>query len=181
MFHRPVSACLYTAIALSILNWSTTPLRADLVFLGFSAQNQDNPNGNSGAANVAGIVEVINNNLPPSLMISSSDLILTDKDEGSGGDNGFSMTGIGTHDGTFSFTGTGFIQILTLKSGNNPIEVYAVPTYAQSGNWENQYRNALSHASVWQVQGSVVPEPTSFAMFGIALIGLSRRRREHRQ
>ena len=68
---------------------------------------------------------------------------------------------------------------MTLKSGNNPVEVNAIPTDMQSGTWENQYKNALSHASVWRIEGAVVvPEPTSFAMFGIALIGLSRRRRQ---
>ena len=181
MFHRPVSTFLFIAIAFSVFSWNSTPLRAELIYLGYGTQTQDNPKGRSGPDNVAAIVSVINNNLvkfSPSASISSGDLILMDKDEGFGGDSGFDMTGIGSHDGTYSYTGSGITQIMTLKSGNNGVEVYAVPTDTQSGTWQNRYKNALSHASVWRIQGAVVvPEPTSFAMFGIAMLGMSRRRR----
>ena len=190
MFHRPVSTFLFIAITFSVFSWNSTPLRAELIFLGFTTETttQDNPHGRWGPANVAAIVSVINNPLvdfSSSGPFSSSDLILMDKDEGFGGDNGFDMTGIGSHDGTYSYTGPGFIQIMTLKSGHNPVEVYAVATDMQSGTWQNEYKNALSHASVWRIQGAVVdpspadvPEPTSFAMFGIAMLGMSRRRRQ---
>ena len=180
--HRPVSTFfLFIAITFSVLSWSSTPLQAELIFLGFSTQNHDNPNGRKGPANVAAIVSVINGNLEyfsSSVPISSSDLMLVDKDDGFGGDSGFDMTGIGSNAGTYAYTGSGVVEIMTLKSARF-VEVYAIPTDMQSGTWENRVKHDLSHASVWRIEGAaVVPEPTSFAMFGIALIGLSRRRRQ---
>ena len=150
------------------------PAFATPVFLGFSTENGDNP---SQPAQLDAIRDVINANLDnflPSIPITSDQLQLVDKDEtNNDNDNSFFVTGIGANTGTYQFSGAPEISILTLKSGNNPVEIYALTSSCQTGGWTNHYQQALSHVSVWRIDGAVaVPEPTPLLLMGLIGTGL---------